>query len=64
MPRRWLYVAAEHCEEVNKVLMKDLNVSKVEIEELWTFVKKTFPSMNCKPENERWIWLSFAMSTD
>ena len=34
---KWWYVAAEHCKEVNKVLMKDLNVSKVEIEELWTF---------------------------
>jgi len=41
--RRWLYVAAEHCEEVNKVLMKDLNVSKVEMDELWTFVKKNLP---------------------
>ncbi|KZX12046.1 helix-turn-helix domain-containing protein [Methanobrevibacter curvatus] len=38
--RRWLKIAAEHSEKVNKVLMKDLNVDKVELDELWTFVKK------------------------
>ena len=38
--RLWLSRAAEHCEEVNKILMKDMDVSKVELDELWTFVKK------------------------
>lgn len=38
--RGWLSKSAEHSEEVNKVLLKDLNVSKVELDELWTFVKK------------------------
>ena len=38
--RGWLLKAAEHSEEVNKVLIKDLKVSKVELDELWTFVKK------------------------
>jgi ribosomal protein S16 len=38
--RRWLKIAAEHSEKVNKILMKDLNVDKVELDELWTFVKK------------------------
>jgi transposase-like protein len=38
--RGWLTKAAEHSEEVNKVLLKDLNVSRVELDELWTFVKK------------------------
>jgi transposase-like protein len=37
---RWLSRAAEHSEEVNKILLKDLKVSKVELDELWTFVKK------------------------
>jgi Sigma-70, region 4. len=37
---RWLSRAAEHSEEVNKKLLKDLNVSKVELDELWTTVKK------------------------
>ena len=38
--RGWLTKSAEHSKEVNKVLLKDLNVSKVELDELWTFVKK------------------------
>ena len=37
--RGWLERAAEHSEEVNNVLLKDLKVSKVELDELWTFVK-------------------------
>ena len=38
--RGWLQRAAEHCDEVNEILMKDLKVDKVELDELWTFVKK------------------------
>jgi len=38
--RGWLSKAADHSKEVNKVLIRDLNVSKVELDELWTFVKK------------------------
>jgi transposase-like protein len=38
--RRWLTIAAEHSEEVNNALLRDLKVSKVELDELWTFVKK------------------------
>lgn len=36
----WLYRAAEHCQDVNDALVKDLNVSKLELDEFWTFVKK------------------------
>jgi len=38
--RRWLRVAAEHSEEVNAVLLKELKVSQVELDALWSFVKK------------------------
>ncbi len=37
---KWLSKAAKHSEEVNKVLLRDLSVSKVELDELWTFVNK------------------------
>jgi transposase-like protein len=36
----WLWRAAEHSEEVESFLLRDLKVSKVELDELWTFVKK------------------------
>jgi transposase-like protein len=38
--RHWLRLAAEHSEKVDAVLMKELNVSQVELDALWTFVKK------------------------
>ena len=37
---RWLLRAAKQCEKVNEDLMKDLNISKVEMDELWVIVKK------------------------
>ncbi len=39
--RRWLRIAAKHSEQVNAVLLKGLKVSQVELDALWSFVKKT-----------------------
>jgi transposase-like protein len=36
----WLFRAAQQCETVNEDLMKDLNVSKVEMDELWVIIEK------------------------
>ena len=36
----WLRRAAQHSVEVDTFLLRDLKVSKVELDELWTFVKK------------------------
>ena len=38
--RKWVNRAADHSEEVNAVLLKEMKVSKVELDELWTFVQK------------------------
>jgi transposase-like protein len=38
--RRWLAVAALHCEQVSDMLLRDLKLSQVQVDELWTFVKK------------------------
>lgn len=38
--RNWVIRAAEHSEEVNAVLLKEMKVSKIELDELWTFVQK------------------------
>jgi len=38
--RRWLATAALHCEQVNDMLLQDLKLSQVQVDELWTFVKK------------------------
>jgi len=36
----WLFRSAKQCELVNEELMKDLNVSKVEMDELWVIIEK------------------------
>jgi len=36
----WLSRASDHCQAVNKLIIKDLDISKVEVDEFWTFVKK------------------------
>lgn len=47
--RGWLRRGAEHVEEINDVLMKESRVSKVELDELWTFVgKKQFREWQVK----------------
>jgi 2-phospho-L-lactate transferase len=37
----WLKRAGEHCEEVTEYLLRDLNLSQVQIDEIWTFIKRT-----------------------
>ncbi len=38
---RWLKRAAEHCQEVNEYFLHDLQLTQVQIDEIWTFCKKT-----------------------
>lgn len=38
--RHWLRVAAEQSEKLDTVFLKELQVSQVELDALWTFVKK------------------------
>jgi len=42
--RSWISKASDHCEKVNEVVLKDVETSKVEMDELWTFVgEKEYP---------------------
>jgi len=38
--RRWLVRAADHSEDVETVLMRKVNVTKVELDEMWTYIQK------------------------
>jgi len=38
--RHWLRVASEHSEQINVMLVKEVKVSQVELDALWSFVKK------------------------
>jgi hypothetical protein len=40
----WISKASDHCEKVNEVVLKDVETSKVEMDELWTIVgEKEYP---------------------
>jgi hypothetical protein len=45
----WLKRAGEHCEEVTDYLLRDLNLTQVQIDEIWTFIK-------IEIADERWRW--------
>ena len=38
--KRWLVRASEQCDKVNDVMMKNLDVPKIEMDELWVIIKK------------------------
>lgn len=38
--KRWLARAAEQCDKVNDTMMKNLDVQKIEMDELWVIIKK------------------------
>ena len=56
----WLFRAAKQCEKVNEDLMNDLNVSKVEMDELWVIVKKKVAPRTKVEDDGAWMWVSFA----
>jgi len=60
--RRWLAKAAEHSEQVSQKLLNSLTVTQVELDELWSFVKKksTQDETEAQTVGERWVWVSFA----
>lgn len=40
--KRWLSRAAEQCDKVNDTLMKNVEVSRVEMDELWVIIQKKY----------------------
>lgn len=42
--KRWLARASEQCDKVNDTMMKNVEVSKVEMDELGIIIKKNIPT--------------------
>ena len=38
---KWLEIAGTHSKEVTKYFLQDLNLKRVEVDEIWEFIKKT-----------------------
>jgi hypothetical protein len=37
---KWIRIAAAHAQQVNEYFLHDLNLTQVQIDEIWSFVKK------------------------
>ena len=61
---KWLRKAGQHCEAVSAYMMQELELSQVQLDELWTFVRKKEKMLNEweKLQTEygnNWIWIAF-----
>lgn len=64
----WLQRAAQKAEEINQHLMREVEVTRVELDELWSFVlRKRSKSAEANGESpqessegRQWVWVSFA----
>ncbi len=36
----WIKVAGNHCREVNEYYLKDLKLERVQVDEIWSYIKK------------------------
>lgn len=37
---RWLSIAGDHCREVTEYFLRDLHLTRVQVDEVWSYVKK------------------------
>jgi len=64
----WLHRAAAKAEEINKTLLKNLSVTEIQLDEMWSFVKRKIGTeaddSNESPQQaedgRQWIWVSYA----
>lgn len=65
----WLERAAHKAEEINTALLKELPVTEVQLDEMWSFVKRKVSEHAADGEQEspqdaddgrQWVWLSYA----
>lgn len=60
----WLRKAGQHSEQVSNYLMRDLDVSQAQMDELWTFVYKKEKTLSAWEKlnteyGDTWIWVAF-----
>jgi IS1 family transposase/transposase-like protein len=64
----WLDRAYHKADEINKLLMKDINATEVQLDEMWAFVKRKvsesrnegIESPDEAEDGRQWIWVSYA----
>jgi IS1 family transposase len=60
----WLRKAGQHCERLSEYMMQDLALSQVQLDELWTFVRKKERMLSeweklHSEYGDNWIWIAF-----
>jgi IS1 family transposase len=60
----WLRKAGQHCEAVSAYVMQELELSQVQLDELWTFVRKKEKMLSEWEKlhtqyGDTWIWIAF-----
>jgi transposase-like protein/IS1 family transposase len=64
----WLRRAAEKAEEINQHLLREVNVTQVQLDELWNFIARKQAiqaasdgeSTDQSMDGRQWVWVSFA----
>ena len=60
----WLKKAGQHCQALSECMMQDLNITQVQLDELWTFVRKKERMLNEWEKlhtewGDTWVWVAF-----
>jgi len=60
----WLKRAGQHCEMLSQYMMQELNVTQVQLDELWTFVRKKERMLKEWEKlhsewGDTWVWVAF-----
>jgi len=60
----WLRKAGEHCARLSECMMQDLELSQVQLDELWTFVRKKERMLSEWEKlhteyGDNWVWVAF-----
>ena len=40
MVMKWMNIAGQHCQEVNDYFLQDLELDQVQVDEIWSYIKK------------------------
>jgi IS1 family transposase/transposase-like protein len=65
---RWLERAYQKANEINQILLQDLPVTEVQLDEMWSFVKRKLSEKAANDgespqeakDGRQWIWISYA----
>ena len=60
----WLKKAGQHCQALSEYMMQELNVTQVQMDELWTFVRKKERMLKEWEKlhgewGDTWVWVAF-----